>query len=109
MKVFYKVIDQINKNIANNIVGGTTMTQTFGLITFVFLDWMAKTNRVWHTREVKVAKGVASSSSITNEQRLKDKESDENIGRMITQMNLLTKHVTRGGSKSVNAVENKWK
>uniref|UniRef100_M1DE34 Integrase core domain containing protein n=1 Tax=Solanum tuberosum TaxID=4113 RepID=M1DE34_SOLTU len=41
---------------------------------------------------------------MTKEQIEKDQERDQNMAKMITQMDLLSKHVTGSGSKAVNAV-----
>ncbi|WMV19921.1 hypothetical protein MTR67_013306 [Solanum verrucosum] len=41
---------------------------------------------------------------MTKEQLKKNQEQDENMTKMMTQMDLLTKHIMGSGSKAVNAV-----
>lgn len=63
---------------------------------------MAKINRAWHTTEDHM---TPISLAISEEQMLKDQERDENMVKIMTQMDLLIKHVMGSGSKSVNVVE----
>lgn len=93
----------MKKGLADNLSDGSIMRQYF-TAAFNLLDQMAKTNRAWHTREAEVAVGGPFSSSISKAQMLKDQEKDENIAKMMIQMDLLTKHVMGNGSKSVNAL-----
>jgi len=67
----------------------------------MFLNDMTKVNRAWHTREHQVD---ILQVSLSKERVEKDHEIDENMAKMMTQNDLLSKHVIRGGAKLVNAV-----
>uniref|UniRef100_M1DF48 Integrase core domain containing protein n=1 Tax=Solanum tuberosum TaxID=4113 RepID=M1DF48_SOLTU len=62
---------------------------------------MTKVNRAWHTREDQVP---SLHVGLSKEKVEMDHERDENMDKMMTQINFLSKHVMKGGTKSVNAV-----
>ncbi|WMV59102.1 hypothetical protein MTR67_052487 [Solanum verrucosum] len=65
------------------------------------LDEMTKTNRAWYSREDQVS---PLNFRFKKEQIEKDQERDENMAKIMTQMDLLSKHVMGSGYKVVNAV-----
>ena len=91
----------MNKGIADQLVRGGLMRQMFAA-TSVFLDEMTKINRAWHTREDHVS---PLNLGMTKEQMENNQERDENMAKIMTQMDLLTKHVMNGGFKLVNIVD----
>uniref|UniRef100_M1DXZ1 Integrase core domain containing protein n=1 Tax=Solanum tuberosum TaxID=4113 RepID=M1DXZ1_SOLTU len=76
------------------------MRQTFDIAS-TLLDEMTKINRAWYTREDQVS---PLNLGLTNEQLKKNQERDENMAKIMIQMDLLTKHVMESGYKVVNAV-----
>ena len=50
LQYFYRSLDTVNKGIADQLVRGGLMRQTFEAA-LVLLDEMTKINRAWHTRE----------------------------------------------------------
>ncbi|WMV32979.1 hypothetical protein MTR67_026364 [Solanum verrucosum] len=76
------------------------MRQPFNIVS-ALLDEMTKINCTWYTMEDQVP---PLNLGLTKEQIEKNQERDENIAIIMTQMDLLTKHVIQGCSKVVNAV-----
>ncbi|KAK6782349.1 hypothetical protein RDI58_020145 [Solanum bulbocastanum] len=76
------------------------MDLTYALAT-VLLGQMIKTNRTWNTRDTEQPLDVAA-TSMTNEMRRKEKE--EQMAKMMTQVELLVKHMLGTGTKSVNVI-----
>ncbi|WMV41608.1 hypothetical protein MTR67_034993 [Solanum verrucosum] len=62
---------------------------------------MTKINCAWYTREDQVS---PLNLGLTNEQFEKKQERDENMAKIMIQMDLLTKHVMGSAYKVVNAV-----
>jgi len=76
------------------------MQQPYEVASLLF-DEMTKVNRTWNTREDHVS---SLQLSISKEKIEKEHERDDNMAKMMTQINLLSKHVIGGGLKSVNVV-----
>uniref|UniRef100_M1DN23 Putative plant transposon protein domain-containing protein n=1 Tax=Solanum tuberosum TaxID=4113 RepID=M1DN23_SOLTU len=100
LQYFYWSLDPVNKSLSDQLVHGGLMRQPYELAALL-LDDMTKVNRSWHTREYKAP---LLQVVLSKEQIERDYERDENIAKMITQIDLRSKHVMRGGTKSVNAV-----
>ena len=98
LQYFYRSLDSVNKGIADHLVCGGLMSQTFEAAS-VLLDEMTRINRAWHTREDHVS---PLNVGMTKEQLEKNQERDEHMAKMMTQLDLLTKHVMNGGLKAVN-------
>uniref|UniRef100_M1DZ77 Integrase core domain containing protein n=1 Tax=Solanum tuberosum TaxID=4113 RepID=M1DZ77_SOLTU len=62
---------------------------------------MTKTNRAWYTREDQVS---PLTFELTKEELEKDQERDQNMAKMMTQLDILAKNVMGAGAKSVNVV-----
>lgn len=62
---------------------------------------MTKINRAWNTRDDMTPSGHRGPSK---EQFSKDQKRDKNMAKLLTQLDLLTKHIIGGNCKSVNAV-----
>lgn len=99
LQYFYMSLDVVNKTIADNLVQGGHMKQTFAR-DLEFLDEMTKIHRAWYTRDDMV---TPHTFVLTNEQIQKNQERDENMAKMLTQLDLLTKHVMES-QKSMNAI-----
>ncbi|WMV29353.1 hypothetical protein MTR67_022738 [Solanum verrucosum] len=76
------------------------MRQPFDIAS-TLLDEMTKLNRAWYTREDQMS---PLNFGLTKEQMDKNKERDENMAKMMTQRDLLSKHVMGSGWKAINAV-----
>lgn len=76
------------------------MKQTF-VLALSLLDEMTKINSAWYMRDDLVSQ---LNVGLTMDQMEKNQECDENMAKMITQMDLLTKHVMGGGYKAVSAI-----
>ncbi|XP_059306513.1 uncharacterized protein LOC132057955 [Lycium ferocissimum] len=103
LQTFYRSLDSVNKSVANNIAEGSIMDNSYATVCKL-LDKLTETNEAWHTRELEVGGGSSSKNVLTREMIKKEEERDESMAKLITQMDLLTKHVMGGGSKAVNAV-----
>ncbi|XP_060177802.1 uncharacterized protein LOC132607737, partial [Lycium barbarum] len=104
LQTFYRSLDSVNKSVANNIAEGSIMDNSYATVSEL-LDKLAETNEAWHTRYSEVGGGSSSKHVLTREMIKKEEERDESMAKLVTQMDLLTKHVMGGGSKKVNAVE----
>lgn len=67
----------------------------------LLLDNMTKINHAWYTRDDLMS---TLSRGMMKDQLVKDHERDENIAKMMTQLDLLTKHITSSGRKGFNVV-----
>ncbi|XP_059277798.1 uncharacterized protein LOC132031977 [Lycium ferocissimum] len=103
LQTFYRSLDTVNKSVANNIVGGFVMENSYAVMS-ALLDILTETNEAWHTREMEVDGGGPSKIVLSRETIKKEEERDETMAKLVTQMDLLTKHVLGGGSKRVNVV-----
>lgn len=56
------------------------------------LDRVTKTNKSWHTREYEVT-SLGRTKILSREQMVKEEAHEENIAKMMMQIELLTKHV----------------
>uniref|UniRef100_M1DKF9 Integrase core domain containing protein n=1 Tax=Solanum tuberosum TaxID=4113 RepID=M1DKF9_SOLTU len=66
------------------------------------LDGMTKINRAWYTHEDQES---PLTFRMTKEQIEKDQERDQNMAKMMTQLDLLSNNMMGSGLKSVNVVE----
>uniref|UniRef100_M1DE40 Integrase core domain containing protein n=1 Tax=Solanum tuberosum TaxID=4113 RepID=M1DE40_SOLTU len=85
LQYFYRSIDLVNKGLADQLVRGGIMLQSFQMTLFL-LDNMTKINQALYTQEDQVSPLCF---GITQEQLDKEKERDENINKMLSQMELL--------------------
>jgi len=76
------------------------MRQLFEVVS-VLLDEMTKIKRTWYTREDQVS---AINFELSKEQMQNNQERDENMAKMISQIDLLTKHVMVSGHTVVHEV-----
>jgi len=97
---FYCTLDSVNNGVADHLVHGGLMRQLYDLVALL-LDDMTKVNQELHAREDQMP---LLQVGLRKEQIKKDHERDENIAKIITQNDLLSKHVMGGGTRSVNAV-----
>uniref|UniRef100_M1DB02 Integrase core domain containing protein n=1 Tax=Solanum tuberosum TaxID=4113 RepID=M1DB02_SOLTU len=93
-------LDSVNNGVANQLVQGGIMQHPFKIVSNV-LDGMTKISHAWYTSKDQVS---PLNFRMTKEQIEKDQERDENMDKMMTQMDLLSKHVMGSGSKAMNAV-----
>ncbi|WMV18947.1 hypothetical protein MTR67_012332 [Solanum verrucosum] len=85
---------------ADQLFQGGIMQQPFEIAS-TLLDGMTKINRAWYTKEDQV---YPLTFRMTKEQIEKDQESDQNMAKMMPQMDLLSKYVMGSRSKAMNAV-----
>ncbi|XP_059295428.1 uncharacterized protein LOC132048757 [Lycium ferocissimum] len=71
---------------------------------YELLDKLTETNEAWHNKESEVGGGSSLKNVLTREMVKKEEERDESMAKLVTQMDLLTKHVMGGESEKVNAV-----
>ncbi|WMV41160.1 hypothetical protein MTR67_034545 [Solanum verrucosum] len=93
-------LDTFVDGVADQLILGGIMRQPFSVAS-TLLDYMTKLNQSCHTRKDNVS---PFNVGLTKEQMEKNQECDENMAKMMAQMDLLTKHVIGGGSKVVNVV-----
>jgi len=74
------------------------MRQPFDIAS-ALLDEMMKINRAWYTSEDHVS---PLNLGLTKEQMVQKQERDQNMAKIMTQMDLLTKYVMGGGYRAVN-------
>ncbi|WMV13810.1 hypothetical protein MTR67_007195 [Solanum verrucosum] len=86
------------KGVADQLIRGGIMQQLFDIASTI-LDEMIKINSAWYTREDQV---FPLNFGMTKEQIEKNQERDENMAKMMTQMNLLKKHVMGNGYGAMN-------
>ncbi|WMV46246.1 hypothetical protein MTR67_039631 [Solanum verrucosum] len=96
----WKSLDSVSKVVADQLIRGGIMQQPFDVAS-TLLDEMTKINRAWYTREDQVS---PLNFGMTKEQLENNQEREENMAKMMTQMDLLTKHVMGSGSKTVNVI-----
>jgi len=89
LQYFYRSLDSVNKGIADQLVQGGIMLQPFEVASFL-LDGMARVNQAWYTKEDQVSPLCF---RLTQEQLDKEKERDENIKKMLSQMEDLQEHM----------------
>jgi len=100
LQYFYYSLDSITTGVVDQLSQGGLMQQPYEVASLLF-DEMTKVNRTWNTREDHVS---SLQLSISKEKIEKEHERDDNMAKMMTQINLLSKHVIGGGLKSVNVV-----
>ncbi|XP_059295631.1 uncharacterized protein LOC132048969 [Lycium ferocissimum] len=103
LHTFYQLLHSVNKSMANNIVGGSTMDNSYDVMR-ALLDKLIETNKAWYTREAEVVEGGPSKIFLSGETIKKEGKRDETMAKLVTQMELLRKHVLGGCTKRVNAV-----
>uniref|UniRef100_M1DXK0 Integrase core domain containing protein n=1 Tax=Solanum tuberosum TaxID=4113 RepID=M1DXK0_SOLTU len=96
----HRRIDSVNKGVVDQLVRGGIMKQPFEIAS-TLIDGMTKINRALYTREDQVS---PLTFRMSKEQIENDQEWDENMAKMMTQMDLLSKHVIGSDSKAVNVV-----
>ncbi|XP_059310004.1 uncharacterized protein LOC132061163 [Lycium ferocissimum] len=104
IQIFYRSLDSVNKSVANNIVEGSIMDNSYATVCKL-LDKLFEINEAWHTRDSEVGGGSSSKNVLTPVMIKKEEERYKSMAKLVTQMDLLTKRVLGGGSKKVNAVE----
>ncbi|KAK4708698.1 hypothetical protein R3W88_029623 [Solanum pinnatisectum] len=100
LQYFYRSLDLINKGVADQISPGDLMQQPY-VIVAQLLDDMTTINRVWYTRENQISPLMF---KLTKEQMEKDQERDQNMAKIMTQLDILSKNVMGVGARSVNDV-----
>ncbi|WMV09160.1 hypothetical protein MTR67_002545 [Solanum verrucosum] len=100
LQYFYRSLDLMNKGVAAQRSPRVLMQQPYVIATQL-LDGMTKINREWYTPEDHVS---PLTFKLTKEHIEKDKERDQNMANMMTQLDILAKNVMGTGTKSVNDV-----
>ncbi|XP_015169042.1 uncharacterized protein [Solanum tuberosum] len=94
IQYFYRSLDSVNKGIADQLVQGGIMLQSFEVVSFL-LDGMTRVNQAWYTKDDQVS---SLCFRLTQEQLNKERERDENIKKMLSQMKVIQKHMNQGSS-----------
>ncbi|XP_015165482.1 uncharacterized protein [Solanum tuberosum] len=89
LQYFYRSLDSVNKGIADQQVQGGIMLQSFEVASFL-LDGMTGVNQAWYTKDEKVSPVCF---RLTQEQLDKERERDENIKKMLSQMEVIQEHM----------------
>ncbi|XP_019240488.1 PREDICTED: uncharacterized protein LOC109220470 [Nicotiana attenuata] len=102
LEKFYMGLDSMNQSIANDAADGSFMHKTFARITQI-LDKMAQHNQAWHSEDTTggIAYGSPSLTNLIKENR----ERDQVIAGLATNVNVLTKMFTESQTKKVNVVK----
>lgn len=91
LKIFYRSLDLFNNKVADNTFGCSFIEANFWK--WLEIIWQTtKQNRSCHIRDIKVDVGATSRSYMIYEKRNKNKDRDELMEKIMTQMNLFTKH-----------------
>lgn len=106
LQIFYRALDQLNKTAVDNAVGGSLVKLSYNMDTNLLKE-ITKKNQGWHTQVTEVAKRSPTTSYIDKDQRKIDEEREENMEKMIMQLELLTKHVMVAPTKMVNVMASK--
>ncbi|KAK4723933.1 hypothetical protein R3W88_026712 [Solanum pinnatisectum] len=100
VQYFYQSLDSINKGVADQLSPGCLMQQPYA-VAAQLLDGMTTINRVWYTREDQVS---PITFKLSKEKIEKDNEPDQNMAKIITQLDILSKNVMVASAHSVNIV-----
>ncbi|KAK4733655.1 hypothetical protein R3W88_007916 [Solanum pinnatisectum] len=100
LQYFYRRLDSVNKGVADQLVPRGIMQQPYKVASQL-LDGMTKINRAWYTHEDQVS---PITFRMTKEKIEKDQEIDQNMAKMMTQLDILSKNVMGSGLNSVNVV-----
>ncbi|WMV49768.1 hypothetical protein MTR67_043153 [Solanum verrucosum] len=100
LQYFYPILNTINKGVFDQRICGGIIRQSFDIAS-ALLDEMTKINCARYTKEDQVS---PLNLGLTKEQIENNQEQHENIAKIMTKMDLLTKHVIRGGHKAMNVV-----
>ncbi|WMV46270.1 hypothetical protein MTR67_039655 [Solanum verrucosum] len=93
-------LDTVNKGVADQLIRGGIIRQPFSVAS-ALLDEMTKISRARHTREDQM---FPLNLGLAKEHLEKNQELHEKMAKIMTHMDLLTKHVMGGGYKVLNAV-----
>uniref|UniRef100_M1D8A9 Uncharacterized protein n=1 Tax=Solanum tuberosum TaxID=4113 RepID=M1D8A9_SOLTU len=100
LQYFYRSLDSVNKGIADQLSPGGLMQHPY-VIGAQLLDGMTMINRAWYTREDQVS---PLSFKLTKDQMEKNQERDQNMAKIMTQLDILSKNVMGVGPRGVNVV-----
>uniref|UniRef100_M1DH39 Uncharacterized protein n=1 Tax=Solanum tuberosum TaxID=4113 RepID=M1DH39_SOLTU len=95
-----KSLDLINKGVADQLLPEGLMQQPYA-IAAQLLDGMTTINRAWYTREDQVSPVTF---QVSKEQVEKDNERDQNMVKIMTQLDILSKNVMGASTRGVNAM-----
>jgi len=100
LQYFYRSLDSVNKGVADQLSPGGLMQQPYA-VAVQLLDGMTTINRAWYTREDQVSPVTF---QLSKEQVEKDNERDQNMAKIMTQLDILSKNVMGAGTRGVNAI-----
>lgn len=80
LESFYRLLDVVNKYVANNIAEGSPMNHTYEKAN-VMLGRMTKTNTAWHTIEDKVVS--RSTREFSKEEMLINEAKEERMAQLM--------------------------
>uniref|UniRef100_M1DL01 Integrase core domain containing protein n=1 Tax=Solanum tuberosum TaxID=4113 RepID=M1DL01_SOLTU len=97
LQYFYRSLHSVNKGVADQLFLGGFMQQSYVIATRLW-DGMTTINRAWYTHEDHVSHLTF---KLTKEQMEKDQERDQNMAKIMTQLDILSKYVMGAGARSV--------
>ncbi|KAK4724478.1 hypothetical protein R3W88_027257 [Solanum pinnatisectum] len=100
LQYFYRSLDSVNKGVADQLSPGGLIQQPYVVATQL-LDGMTTINRAWYTRKDQVS---PLTFKLSTEHTEKDHERDQNMAKIMTQLDILSKNVMGAGARGVNAV-----
>uniref|UniRef100_M1DTB4 Uncharacterized protein n=1 Tax=Solanum tuberosum TaxID=4113 RepID=M1DTB4_SOLTU len=100
LQYFYQSLDSLNKRLADQLLPGGLMQQPY-VVAAQLLDGMTTINKVWYTREDQVS---PLTFKLSKEEIEKDHERDQNMAKIMAQLDILSKNVMGAGACGVNVV-----
>ncbi|XP_049362576.1 uncharacterized protein LOC125827308 [Solanum verrucosum] len=100
LQYFYRSLDSVNKGVADQLSPGGLMQQPYA-VAAQLLDGMKTINRLWYTREDQVSHVTF---QLSKELVEKDNKRDQNMAKIIMQLDILSKNVMRAGARGINVV-----
>ncbi|KAH0665341.1 hypothetical protein KY285_026547 [Solanum tuberosum] len=98
--------DDTNQHLMNFVAiyfGGSFMRKPL-VLSMQLLDEVSKNNRAWYTRDAEVGE-LRYTFKVLAEQRKREEERDQDMAHMMTQIDLLTKHIVTKSEKDLDLDE----
>ncbi|XP_015168639.1 uncharacterized protein [Solanum tuberosum] len=100
LQYFYRSLDSVNKVVADQLSPGGLMQQPYA-VAIQLLDGMTAINWAWYTREDQVS---PLTFKLSKEQMDKDNERDQNMTKIMTHLDILSKNVMGASARGANVV-----
>ncbi|XP_049405185.1 uncharacterized protein LOC125868605 [Solanum stenotomum] len=100
LQYFYRSLDSVNKGVADQHLPGGLMQQPYAVVAQL-LDGMTTINRTWYSREDQVS---PITFQLYKKQVEKDNVRDQNMAKIMTLLDILSKNAIGAGASSINVV-----